>query len=55
MKLGRLTAAAAFAIGCFWSSAAVATVKRWRYEPAVYKGQPITVYRVVRIPFKLRA
>lgn len=38
-----------------FSSEAVKTVKRWRYEPAVYKGQPITVYRVVRIPFKLRA
>ena len=38
-----------------FSSAAVQTVKKWRYEPALYKGQPITVYRVVRIPFKLRA
>jgi periplasmic protein TonB len=38
-----------------FSSAAIQTVKKWRYEPAVYKGQPITVYRVVRIPFKLRA
>lgn len=38
-----------------FSSAAVQTVKKWKYEPAVYQGQPITVYRVVRIPFKLRA
>ncbi|MBM4245216.1 MAG: energy transducer TonB [Deltaproteobacteria bacterium] len=34
-------------------SAAVATVKKWKYEPARHQGQPITVYRVVKIPFKL--
>jgi len=34
-------------------SAAVATVKKWRYEPARAQGQPITVYRVIQIPFKL--
>jgi protein TonB len=34
-------------------SAAVAAVKTWRYEPARHQGQPITVYRIVRIPFKL--
>lgn len=38
-----------------FASEALKTVKKWRYEPALYKGQPITVYRVVRIPFKLRA
>jgi protein TonB len=36
-------------------SAAVAAVRRWRYEPARYKGQPITVYRIIQIPFKLTA
>jgi protein TonB len=36
-------------------SAAVATVKSWKYEPARYKGQPITVYRIIQIPFKLTA
>jgi len=36
-------------------SAAVAAVKRWRYEPARWKGQAITVYRVVQIPFRLTA
>jgi periplasmic protein TonB len=36
-------------------SAAVAAVKTWRYEPARYKGQPITVYRIIQIPFKLTA
>jgi protein TonB len=34
-------------------SAAVAAVKRWKYEPARWKGQSITVYRVIQIPFKL--
>jgi protein TonB len=36
-------------------SAAVKAVKGWRYEPARYKGQPITVYRIIQIPFKLNA
>ena len=33
--------------------AAVEAVKRWKYEPARWKGQPITVYRIIQIPFKL--
>ena len=36
-------------------SAAVSTVKTWKYKPALYKGQPITVYRIIQIPFKLTA
>ena len=36
-------------------SAAVRAVKGWHYEPARYKGQPITVYRIIQIPFKLNA
>ena len=36
-------------------SAALQAVKAWRYEPARYKGQPITVYRIIQIPFKLNA
>jgi protein TonB len=34
-------------------SAAVQTVKTWKYDPARFKGQPITVYRIIQIPFKL--
>lgn len=34
-------------------SAALSTVKQWKYEPARFKGQPITVYRIIQIPFKL--
>jgi protein TonB len=36
-------------------TAAVSTVKTWKYKPALYKGQPITVYRIIQIPFKLTA
>jgi len=36
-------------------SAAVKTVKTWRYTPAQFKGQAITVYRIIQIPFKLTA
>jgi protein TonB len=36
-------------------SAAVKTVKSWRYSPAQFKGQAITVYRIIQIPFKLTA
>lgn len=36
-------------------SAAVQTVKKWKYEPARYRGQAITVYRIIQIPFKLTA
>jgi protein TonB len=36
-----------------FASAAVEAVKKWQYEPAKYKGQPITVYRIIKIPFKL--
>jgi len=36
-------------------SAAIQAVKTWHYEPARYQGQPITVYRIIRIPFKLTA
>ena len=36
-------------------SAAVSAVKTWKYKPALYKGQPITVYRIIQIPFKLTA
>ncbi|WP_394849219.1 energy transducer TonB [Pendulispora brunnea] len=34
--------------------AVLATVKTWRFQPAVMDGHAIRVYRVVKIPFKLR-
>jgi protein TonB len=36
-----------------FASAAVQAVRNWRYEPATYQGQAITVYRIIQIPFKL--
>ena len=35
-------------------SVAVAAVKSWRYEPARVDGQAISVFRIVKIPFKLK-
>jgi protein TonB len=36
-----------------FASAAVDAVKKWTYEPARYKGQPISVYRTIRVNFEL--
>jgi periplasmic protein TonB len=36
-----------------FASAAVETVKTWRYEPARYKGLPISVYRTFQVTFRL--
>ena len=38
-----------------FASVAVETVKTWKYEPARYKGQAISVYRTFQITFKLTA
>ncbi|MCP3064028.1 TonB family protein [Myxococcus sp. K38C18041901] len=35
-------------------SAAMRAVSTWRYQPAVLEGRPISVYRVVKVPFRLR-
>ncbi|WNG43186.1 energy transducer TonB [Archangium minus] len=34
--------------------AAIAAVKTWRYEPALVDGQPTAVFRIVKIPFRLK-
>jgi len=36
-----------------FASAAVEAVKSWRYEPARYKGLPISVYRTFQVTFRL--
>ena len=36
-----------------FASAAVEAVKGWRYEPARYKGLPISVYRTFQVTFRL--
>jgi protein TonB len=38
-----------------FASAAVEAVKTWKYEPARHKGQAITIYRIIQIPFRLTA
>ncbi|GBD25481.1 hypothetical protein HRbin30_00804 [bacterium HR30] len=38
-----------------FASAAIAAVRGWKYKPAMYQGKPITVYRIIQIPFKLQA
>ncbi|WNG40143.1 TonB family protein [Archangium violaceum] len=37
-----------------FASAAIAAVRTWRYSPALLDGRPLSVYRVVKIPFRLR-
>ena len=36
-----------------FSSAAIDAVKKWRYQPARYEGKPVSVYRIIKIAFKL--
>jgi protein TonB len=36
-------------------SAAVAAVKRWKYTPALVDGKPTAVYRIIKVPFKLKS
>jgi protein TonB len=31
-----------------------AAVATWTFEPAKYEGKPIAVYRVVKIPFRIK-
>ena len=38
-----------------FASAAVGAVKKWRYRPARFNGEPITTFKIIRIPFKLTA
>jgi TonB family protein len=38
-----------------FASAAVKAVKKWKYKPAYYKNKPITVYRIIKIPFRFTA
>jgi periplasmic protein TonB len=35
-------------------SAALAAVRTWRYEPALVEGQPTAVFRIVKVPFRLK-
>jgi hypothetical protein len=37
-----------------FTSAAIAAVKQWKYEPARLEGQPIVVFKIVDLKFRLR-
>ncbi|WP_437661496.1 energy transducer TonB [Sorangium sp. So ce1182] len=32
----------------------LATVKAWRYRPAIHEGRPVSTFKTVRIPFKAK-
>jgi protein TonB len=34
--------------------AAIAAVRTWRYEPALVDGQPTAVFRIVKVPFRIK-
>ncbi len=34
-------------------SAAIEAVKGWKFQPARHRGQPITVYQIITIPFRM--
>ena len=38
-----------------FASAAVQAVQRWRYEPARVDGHPAAVFRIVKVPFRLKS
>lgn len=38
-----------------FASTAANAVKKWRYRPARFEGEPITTFKIIRIPFKLTA
>jgi protein TonB len=38
-----------------FASAAADAVKKWHFQPARHQGQPITIYQMITIPFRLTA
>ncbi len=36
-------------------AAAIAAVKQWRYKPAIVDGQPQAVFKIVKIPFRIKS
>ncbi|MEX0325001.1 MAG: energy transducer TonB [Puniceicoccaceae bacterium] len=54
-KKGRVpTARAAIATHPWFGEAAVAAVRKWKFEPATLDGEPVATYVRVPIPFKFR-
>jgi protein TonB len=52
---GRVTEVDVLRGGEPFASAAVRAVRTWRYRPATLAGTPISIYRVVKVPFRLRS
>ncbi|AFE10521.1 ferric siderophore transporter, periplasmic energy transduction protein TonB [Corallococcus coralloides DSM 2259] len=38
-----------------FASAALAAVRTWRFKPAVVSGQPTAVFRIFKVPFRLKS
>ncbi|MCY1040604.1 energy transducer TonB [Corallococcus sp. bb12-1] len=38
-----------------FASAALAAVRTWRFRPAVVSGQPTSVFRIFKVPFRLKS
>ncbi|WXH29351.1 hypothetical protein WA016_03310 [Myxococcus stipitatus] len=38
-----------------FASAALAAVKSWRFKPAVVEGRPTAVFRIFKVPFRLKS
>lgn len=38
-----------------FATAALAAVRTWRFKPAVVGGQPTAVYRIFKVPFRLKS
>lgn len=36
-------------------TAAMRAVTQWRFKPALVEGQPTAVYRIIRVPFRIRS
>jgi protein TonB len=51
---GRVTSVEAMRGDEPFASAAVRAVRSWRYRPATLGGTPISTYRIVKVPFRLR-
>ncbi len=52
---GRVTAVEVLRGDDPFAPAAVRAVRTWRYRPATLGGTPISIYRIVKVPFRLRS
>ncbi|MCK8501418.1 energy transducer TonB [Myxococcus fulvus] len=38
-----------------FASAAMSAVRTWRFKPAVVEGRPTAVFRIFKVPFRLKS